>query len=43
MLAALIDMMHSRHEGFDILERPVSTETHFANPTVSGKVGDFEI
>ncbi len=43
MLAALIEMMQSRHQGFDILERPVATKTHFASLTVTGKVGDFEI
>ncbi|CAK07395.1 hypothetical protein GGE61_005730 [Rhizobium leguminosarum] len=43
MLAALIDMMHSRHQGFDILERPIANETNFANSTVTRKVGGFEI
>lgn len=43
MLADVIEMMHLRHQGFDVLERFVVTETNFAKPTVAGKVGDFEI
>lgn len=43
MLADAIQMMHLRHQGFDVLERSLVTETNFAKATVAGKVGDFEI
>jgi hypothetical protein len=43
VLADAIHMMKLRHQGFDVLERPLLTETNFAKTTVTGKVGGSEI